>query len=484
MTIASEPTAAQSVLRWASATPQAVAVMEGTANYNYAQLAEHVAKFVAALRRHGVRQGALVVLESNSRYVHLTINLALEALGATVHSVWLSELVPDNKAVQHADFLVVENLAPEALPGRARLQLNQAFIDGVIGQSLPPAWQALLDTPGQPEMAVRLTRTSGTTGQPKFMQLKRRLVDNSLRHAPAFLNNRNGVFNYVAIHNFNFLGTYVFSCIALRFGHAICFSTTETALQDVNRFHYSYLNLLVGDAARVVEQASQLAAHCNPCSVGVIGGALSPAMQQALLRGAAVEVRNAYQANEALAVARFDRPGIGTVLEEMAVRIVDDSNQDMPPGTSGTIMLKSPRVIDGYMWDPALTQQHFIDGWFRTSDVGLQPMPGQLVVLGRSDDMLNVGGVKVAPQPIEENIRALPGVKDAVLLVFEDHLGASELHVVVERQDPAGDAALHERLPGLMTGYFGSFKVHYVGSLPRTDTGKVQRHLVRQQLLG
>jgi O-succinylbenzoic acid--CoA ligase len=110
------------------------------------------------------------------------------------------------------------------------------------------------------------------------------------------------------------------------------------------------------------------------------------------------------------------------------------------------------------------------------------PEPGQLVVLGRADEMLNLGGIKIAPHPIEERIRAVDGVTDAVLLGLDDALGAGVLHIVIERDDPALDREMAARLIPLLTGHVTLFKLHCVDRLPRTQMGKVQRNLVKQSL--
>ncbi|MBK8468566.1 MAG: AMP-binding protein [Actinomycetales bacterium] len=90
------------------------------------------------------------------------------------------------------------------------------------------------------------------------------------------------------------------------------------------------------------------------------------------------------------------------------------------------IVLGGATVAAGYLGDPALTADHFsvdADGvrWFRAEDLGFFDTQGQLHVTGRADEIINTGGVKVAPGPIEDAlVRFLPGVHDAVVVGVPD----------------------------------------------------------------
>jgi fatty-acyl-CoA synthase len=137
----------------------------------------------------------------------------------------------------------------------------------------------------------------------------------------------------------------------------------------------------------------------------------------------------------------------------------------------------------GYHGDTELTGKYFADGWFRTSDVGFCPEPGRLIIAGRADDALNLGGNKVHPQPIEDRARNLQGVRDVILVCGDG--AVNELHVFVEHDvgTPADqiDAplvrVLREFIPPPV-----NMVPHYASSLPRGPTGKVQRYRLREAI--
>jgi malonyl-CoA/methylmalonyl-CoA synthetase len=177
-----------------------------------------------------------------------------------------------------------------------------------------------------------------------------------------------------------------------------------------------------------------------------------------------------------------DGDGPGTVLPDVSVRIVDQAGRDTEPGKPGRVLVRTPRMASSYLRNDTETRAHFTDGWFLTSDMGLMPEPGKLILLGRADDMINLGGIKLAPHPIEGQIRAITGVIDTVLVGLENAAGSDKLHVFIERNDPALDRAIEALITPLLIGHVTSYKIHYVAQIPRTTTGKVQRNLLRLSL--
>lgn len=132
-------------------------------------------------------------------------------------------------------------------------------------------------------------------------------------------------------------------------------------------------------------------------------------------------------------------------------------------------------MATGYWNDPVLTAATFVDGWYHTSDVGFVPEPGKLVVLGRADDMLNIGGIKLPPAPIEDEIKQIDGVLDVVLLTMPNSGGVDALLVAVEVDTPRAPDDLRARIERVVMRYVRSFHFLPLPSFPRTETGKIRR---------
>ena len=110
------------------------------------------------------------------------------------------------------------------------------------------------------------------------------------------------------------------------------------------------------------------------------------------------------------------------------------------------------------------------------------PAPDQVMVLGRADDVLKVGGVKFAPHPREAQIRAIDGVEDAVLVAVPNASGVDELYVVMELRPSARMGPMRDRIGEVLAPYARAFLLREITPLPRTGTGKVQRSEVRKLL--
>jgi fatty-acyl-CoA synthase len=137
----------------------------------------------------------------------------------------------------------------------------------------------------------------------------------------------------------------------------------------------------------------------------------------------------------------------GRLLPNHLIRIVSESNTDLDEGEVGEILLKGDCLFEGYYNRPDLTAAAFVDGWYRTGDLGFL-LDGELYVVGRRKDLLIVGGENLYPQDIEEIVATHPAIHDgrAVALGIYDHsLGTEEIVLVaeVEREELLAD---HEKL--------------------------------------
>lgn len=97
------------------------------------------------------------------------------------------------------------------------------------------------------------------------------------------------------------------------------------------------------------------------------------------------------------------------------IRIVDENDRPVGPGIEGSIQVRGANVFDGYEGEPELNEATFIDGWFRTGDLGYLDADGELFVRGREKNMINRGGEKINPLEVEETLRRHPSVADVAV---------------------------------------------------------------------
>ena len=180
------------------------------------------------------------------------------------------------------------------------------------------------------------------------------------------------------------------------------------------------------------------------------------------------------------------RPGTsGTPVPGYAVRIVDDEGRDVAPGETGNLLIRGQSLIAEYWGEPARTATAFDGAWLRTGDTYTIDEAGCYVCCGRSDDMLKVGGIWVSPVEIEARLIAHEAVLEAAVVgrADDDGLIKPEAWIVLAEGHTPSER-LSEALVAHCKAGLARYKyprwLRYVGSLPKTATGKVQRYKLRE----
>jgi malonyl-CoA/methylmalonyl-CoA synthetase len=175
------------------------------------------------------------------------------------------------------------------------------------------------------------------------------------------------------------------------------------------------------------------------------------------------------------------RPGtVGRPLPGVDVRIVGPQGRDVAPGETGQLLVRGPAVFEGYWRQPEATAAAFVDGWFRTGDLGERSADGYVTLRGRASDLIISGGFNVYPREIEDVLVEQPGVREAAVFGVPDpRRGEVPLACIAGDADPAALEAACRRL-------LASFKVPRsfvrVDSLPRNAMGKVDKGRLREAL--
>src|SRR5260370_38746047 len=93
--------------------------------------------------------------------------------------------------------------------------------------------------------------------------------------------------------------------------------------------------------------------------------------------------------------------------------MLDDSGDQLPPGTVGEVSIKGPNVFGGYEGNAEANAESFSNGWFRTGDQGYLDGEGYLTLVGRIKELINRGGEKISPREIDEALLTHPAVAQA-----------------------------------------------------------------------
>jgi acyl-CoA synthetase (AMP-forming)/AMP-acid ligase II len=169
--------------------------------------------------------------------------------------------------------------------------------------------------------------------------------------------------------------------------------------------------------------------------------------------------------------------GVGRALPETEIRIDGAS-------PVGEVCLSSSSLASGYIGRPELTRERFIDGELHTGDIGFLH-EGELFITGRRDDLISVAGRNVYARDIEARMVHFPGIRRGSCVILT---GLELGNRVLVMAEPARDALASPREVAIGLGReavrVGGFRVHECmlltpGTLPKTPSGKVQRHRCR-----
>jgi acyl-CoA synthetase (AMP-forming)/AMP-acid ligase II len=171
---------------------------------------------------------------------------------------------------------------------------------------------------------------------------------------------------------------------------------------------------------------------------------------------------------------------VGQVLPSVELEIRDDLGAPLPPGETGVIHVRGEQIAGEYSTGSVVDH-----GWFCTRDRGFLDAEGYLFIEGRADDTIIRGGENIAPAEIEAVLLAHPAVKEACVVgVPDDEWGQRIAAVVVIRPGREVDAAaLQEAVRSTLRGTKTPDTILFRESLPHSDTGKLLRRVVREELV-
>ena len=179
------------------------------------------------------------------------------------------------------------------------------------------------------------------------------------------------------------------------------------------------------------------------------------------------------------------RGAIGKVVPGYTARVVDEDGREVPRGTIGKLAVTGPTGCK-YL-DDARQANYVKDGWNYPGDAFLQDADGYFFYQARADDMIITAGYNVGGPEVEDALLKHPAVAECgVIGKPDDERGMIVKAFCVLKPGHAGDAAMVKTLQDHVKATIAPFKypreIEFVGALPRTETGKLQRFRLRQQV--
>ena len=323
------------------------------------------------------------------------------------------------------------------------------------------------DRPVEPGTAV-IVCTSGSTGAPKGVLLAASALLASARATHEVLGGPGRWLLAMPAHHVAGVQVLVRSLVA---GHEPVVLSgvggfrpagfAEAAGAVLERSGPHYTALVPTQLSRLVLDGGAGLAALRAFDAVLLGGAATPEPLLARARDVGVRVRTTYGMSETAGGCVYD----GRPLPGVRVRI----------GATGLIELAGPTLASGYRLRPR--DPAFAGGWFHTADLG-ELSDGTLRVLGRADDMINTGGVKVAAAAVERILAAQPGVVEACVVGLPDPEWGSIVAAGVVASGPLDRVALRAAVRTALGARAVPKLIEALPELPLRGPGKPDKRAV------
>ncbi len=172
---------------------------------------------------------------------------------------------------------------------------------------------------------------------------------------------------------------------------------------------------------------------------------------------------------------------VGTPIENVEMKIVDDKGNELAPGEVGEIAIKGPNVMKGYYGRPEETALAIRSGWFFTGDIGRMDEEGYFYLVDRAKDMINVSGFKIWPREVEEVLLQHPAVSEVAVVGIPDPVSgeAVKAFAVLKQNASVEELELVEFCRNRIAVYKAPRHVEFIDALPKNPAGKVLKRELR-----
>ncbi|MDD4893911.1 MAG: fatty acid--CoA ligase family protein, partial [Candidatus Omnitrophica bacterium] len=175
---------------------------------------------------------------------------------------------------------------------------------------------------------------------------------------------------------------------------------------------------------------------------------------------------------------------VGKAAPWIDVKIFDDEDKELAPGSVGEIVVKGWVVTDGYYKDPQTTAMALRNGWFYTGDLGKLDSEGYLYIVGRKKEMIKVGGEIVFEPEIEATIHKHNDIAEVAVVGVPDKLRGEVPKAFVSLK--VGTSVSEEDLRYFCRQHLAHFKIphhfQFMQELPKNRVGKIDKETLRKLL--
>lgn len=455
--------------KWASETPDSVAIVSNGRSLTFAELNTLVMRLATKISSLGLSQSDLVAVRLG-RSLDYPITLALMVLGIpSMSDVKGSNLAPGDYGVKY----LFSGNRDESFDSGANIVVDQTWWSE-MEQSPPEALNLEVDT----ESDLRLCLTSGSSGEPKACSFSLSEINARIERAG------DGVYEFERVYSLVGLPGWLGFFLAYR--NLVLGSTTYLFDSDSKNF----LDLLISNSIQEIvgspAQLGWLSKYLGPHAAKLwslkkltsTGGALSDSLLQRLRKDFKCKVSSGFGATECARIAYSQLENDSSlhkleVLADTEVQIVDSAGQPLPFGTQGMLRVRNGYLATNYIRRDGSVEPVQTYGWFYPGDQATLDEAGLLEINHRDSDVTTVGGARVNLMIVEQALIDSGLVEDCKCLVFELPGQALEvLAIAFQSVSKPSDEEISKVVWGVLPEKL-SLILHPMRNLPRSPSGKI-----------
>lgn len=468
----------ESILFQARQNPGATAVAFGDAHISYAAFVFHIDNVTRRLQQQGLPAGTRVLVDVAHHYLHWVVVIAASRLGLVSAST-----DPGSDRAALAALLggpvVVSDRHDQAAAASVTLMASVAWLEA-------EADAAPVVVPDRVAAAshARIIFSSGTTGAPKKIALTHGVCHGRLALMAFDVGASSRFLSAVGAST---IGGFMYPLRAWSLGGTVVCQLAGEKLHDVIvGARLSHLFMSPAQLASLIrELPSDFLALPGLCVV-VGGGAIAQDLNRHARLRLTPSLYQMYASTEAGTIAYAHaaladgKPMLaGYLVPGVEAEVIGADGMPVAPGHPGELRIRSAWCVSGYADGEA--SDTFENGWFHPGDIAIVSAERLLSIVGRSSELMNLGGQKIAPLRIEEALTPHPGVTDIAAFSLPDEQGIERPWVAVvatpEFDQLALATQLREHFPQLPP-----LSVAIVPAIARNTMGKILRQELRERV--
>lgn len=476
----------EQIFLYAASNPEKIALSDGKNNLTYGQLRNHILFSRNVLENDfHLKCGDAVIIAANKELSFVAAYFACHLIGVTTLPI-ASDTNPKRFC------LIYDKVDPRLVIGFdseyikcSVADLNQFIAsDDYIGSQdiIFPNMNLLAD----------IIFTTGTTGEPKGVQLTHRNIAAAARNINTFIQNTTDDVEMLALPISHSFGLGRLRC-ALSIGQTVIilgsFANMKRFFRYMEEFKVTGFGMVPASWAMIKKlSGGKIAEFASQLHYIEIGSAPMLLEDKKLLMDLLPSSRICmhYGLTEASRSCFMEfhesKDWLNTVGKQspnMDVKIFDENGREVLNGVEGEICVKGDAVTSGYYMLGGVNNESFFGDYFRTGDWGIKDENARIKLCSRKKELINVGGKKVSPMEVEEVVNTLDFVSESICIGVEDPNGVLGEVVKCYIVTDFPELVIAEDINAAITGQLEDYKLpvmyECIDAIPKTASGKVQR---------